>query len=88
MSKKPGVYVQCSHCEATGTCRNKTIAFQKVIAIPIPVKVSCDSCIAALGGSPEKQFLVKCEVCGGSGWRYLPTFQEMQLLRKAPQPSN
>ena len=88
MSKKPGGYVECRHCEGTGTCRLKTIAFQKVMAIPLPVKVSCDSCVAALGGNPDKHFLVKCADCDGTGWRYLPTFQEMQLLKKTPQPTN
>lgn len=52
---------KCGHCNGTGTCRRGRGS-----------ENSCDSCRGSAGYKIWSDYgysiLVKCEICGGTGW--------------------
>jgi len=50
-------HVTCGHCDGKGACRRGRGDDN-----------SCASCLQREGQGANNQMIVKCSVCGGTGW--------------------
>lgn len=87
MAKKGWNY--CCHCQGTGICMNKLQSIQFLFGfIPFITRSSDASCLAAAGADPTtSDFVVKCDVCKGTGYVYLNPEGYPKLKHEKPNSS-